>query len=68
MFIPLAFGLVVHWSIAPVAGSGLVLFPFWQVLVAEREFYEVTVSYLTAMAAQNVSHAEIFFDPQVRIP
>jgi adenosine deaminase len=36
-----------------------------QVLVTERDFYEVTVSYLAAVAAQNVSHSEIFFDPQV---
>jgi len=36
-----------------------------QVLVTEQDFYEVTVSYLTAVAVQNVSHSEIFFDPQV---
>lgn len=36
-----------------------------QVLVTERDFREVMVSYLTAVAAQNVKHAEIFFDPQV---
>jgi len=34
------------------------------VLVTERDFYELTTAYLRRAAAQGVSHAEIFFDPQ----
>ena len=36
-----------------------------QVLVTEGDFHEVMVSYLSSVAAQNVRHSEIFFDPQV---
>ena len=34
------------------------------VLLGERDFYELTWAYLQRAAAQNVRHAEIFFDPQ----
>lgn len=36
-----------------------------QVLMTEQDFYEVTMLYLGRVAAQNVIHTEIFFDPQV---
>ena len=36
-----------------------------QVLMTEEDFYEVTMLYLSRVAAQNVVHTEIFFDPQV---
>jgi len=35
-----------------------------QVLLYERDFYEVTWAYLQKAASQGVRHAEIFFDPQ----
>ena len=34
------------------------------VLVEERDFYDLTWAYLTRAHADNVRHAEIFFDPQ----
>jgi len=34
------------------------------VLRRERDFYEMTMAYLQRAAADNVRHAEIFFDPQ----
>lgn len=34
------------------------------VLQTEQDFYDLTWAYLTKMAAQNVRHVEIFFDPQ----
>jgi adenosine deaminase len=34
------------------------------VLLRERDFYDLTWDYLRRRAAQNVRHAEIFFDPQ----
>jgi adenosine deaminase len=34
------------------------------VLVTERDFYDMTMAYLRRAAADNVRHAEIFFDPQ----
>ncbi|HVH65770.1 MAG TPA: adenosine deaminase, partial [Candidatus Acidoferrum sp.] len=34
------------------------------VLLAERDFYDLTWAYLQRAAAQGVRHAEIFFDPQ----
>jgi adenosine deaminase len=34
------------------------------VLVAERDFFDLTLAYLARAHAQNVMHAEIFFDPQ----
>ena len=34
------------------------------VLRRERDFYEITMAYLRRAAADNVRHAEIFFDPQ----
>ena len=34
------------------------------VLVAERDFYELTTAYLAKAHSQNVLYAEIFFDPQ----
>ncbi|HVF02254.1 MAG TPA: adenosine deaminase [Rubrobacteraceae bacterium] len=35
-----------------------------QVLLNERDFYDLTWAYLEKVSAQNVRHAEIFFDPQ----
>jgi adenine deaminase len=35
-----------------------------QVLVREQDFFDLTWAYLTRMAAENVRHVEIFFDPQ----
>jgi len=35
-----------------------------RVLVSEQDFYDLTWAYLRRSAAQNVRHAEIFFDPQ----
>ena len=37
------------------------------VLVAERDFYELTEAYLAKAAAQNIVHAELFFDPQAHL-
>jgi len=34
------------------------------VLLRERDFYDLTWAYLERVAAQNVIHTEIFFDPQ----
>ena len=34
------------------------------VLQTERDFYDLTMAYLTKAAGQGVRHAEIFFDPQ----
>jgi adenosine deaminase len=34
------------------------------VLLTERDFYDMTAAYLRRAAADNVRHAEIFFDPQ----
>ncbi len=34
------------------------------VLLTERDFYDLTMAYLSRAAAQGVRHAEIFFDPQ----
>jgi adenosine deaminase len=34
------------------------------VLIEERDFYDLTWTYLKRVHAQNVLHAEIFFDPQ----
>jgi adenosine deaminase len=34
------------------------------VLHREQDFYELTAAYLAKVASQNVTHAEIFFDPQ----
>jgi len=34
------------------------------VLLTERDFYDLTLAYLSRAAAQGVRHAEIFFDPQ----
>src|SRR5919202_4478419 len=35
-----------------------------RVLLREQDFYDLTWAYLLRAAAQNVRHAEIFFDPQ----
>ena len=35
-----------------------------QVLLNERDFYYLTWAYLQKVSAQNVRHAEVFFDPQ----
>jgi adenosine deaminase len=35
-----------------------------RVLVTERDFYELTETYLERAVSQSVRHAEIFFDPQ----
>ncbi len=34
------------------------------VLLTERDFYDLTMAYLSRAAGQGVRHAEIFFDPQ----
>jgi adenosine deaminase len=34
------------------------------VLLQEQDFYDMTAAYLRRAAADNVRHAEIFFDPQ----
>jgi adenosine deaminase len=34
------------------------------VLLTEQDFYDMTMAYLVRAAADNVRHAEIFFDPQ----
>lgn len=34
------------------------------VLRTERDFYELTLAYITKAASQGVRHAEVFFDPQ----
>jgi adenosine deaminase len=34
------------------------------VLRTEQDFYDLTMAYLTRVAAENVLHTEIFFDPQ----
>ncbi|HEX3719122.1 MAG TPA: adenosine deaminase [Verrucomicrobiae bacterium] len=34
------------------------------VLQTEQDFYELTAAYLAKVASQNVTHVEIFFDPQ----
>src|SRR6516225_3012081 len=35
-----------------------------QVLIHDKDFYDLTWAYLTKAHEQNVRHAEIFFDPQ----
>lgn len=35
-----------------------------QVLVKERDFYDLTMAYMARCAEQNILHVEIFFDPQ----
>lgn len=35
-----------------------------RVLVSERDFYDLTLAYLSKAHSQNVRHAEMFFDPQ----
>jgi adenine deaminase len=35
-----------------------------RVLLHEQDFYDLAMAYLTRAAAENVRHAEIFFDPQ----
>ena len=34
------------------------------VLLAEQDFYDLTLAYLTRVAADGVRHVEVFFDPQ----
>jgi adenine deaminase len=34
------------------------------VLLAEQDFYDLTLAYLKRVAANNVRHVEVFFDPQ----
>ena len=34
------------------------------VLIEEKDFYDLTWAYLTKVASENVKHVEIFFDPQ----
>jgi adenosine deaminase len=34
------------------------------VLIHERDFYELTIAYLTRARSQGVRHVEVFFDPQ----
>ena len=38
-----------------------------QVLIEEQDFYDLTWAYLEKARAQNVLHAEIFFDPQAHM-
>ncbi len=35
-----------------------------RVLIAEQDFYDLTYAYLKRVAADNVRHVEVFFDPQ----
>ena len=35
-----------------------------QVLLAEQDFYDLTLAYLERAAADGARHAEVFFDPQ----
>lgn len=35
-----------------------------QVLLQEQDFYDLTLAYLTRVAADTVRHVEVFFDPQ----
>ncbi|HJP19960.1 MAG TPA: adenosine deaminase, partial [Alphaproteobacteria bacterium] len=35
-----------------------------RVLIEERDFHELTMAYLRQVGAQNVRHAEVFFDAQ----
>jgi adenine deaminase len=44
-----------------------VYYPAMDVLVTERDFYDLAHAYLVRAAAQNVRHAEVFFDPQVHV-
>ena len=44
-----------------------VYYPAMQVLVTERDFYDLAHAYLVRAAAQNVRYAEVFFDPQVHM-
>jgi adenosine deaminase len=37
------------------------------VLLVEADFYDLTAAYLARAAAQNVVHAELFFDPQAHL-
>jgi len=37
------------------------------VLLVERDFYDLTAAYLARAAAQNIVHAELFFDPQAHL-
>jgi adenosine deaminase len=39
-------------------------YPAMNALVTEADFYDLAWSYLAKAAAQNIVHAEIFFDPQ----
>jgi adenosine deaminase len=36
-----------------------------RVLLGERDFFDLTSAYLEKVSAQNVRHAEVFFDPQI---
>jgi len=38
-----------------------------QVLVTERDFYDLACAYLAQARQQNIRHAEIFFDPQAHV-
>ena len=38
------------------------------VLVAERDFYDLTAAYLRRVAADGARHVEVFFDPQSHVP
>lgn len=44
-----------------------VYYPAMDVLVGEQDFYDLAYAYCTRAAAQNVRHAEVFFDPQVHM-
>jgi adenosine deaminase len=44
-----------------------VYYPAMDVLVTEDDFRDLAYAYLQRAAAQNVRHAEMFFDPQVHV-
>jgi len=44
-----------------------VYYPAMDVLVTEEDFHDLALAYLRKAAAQNVRHAEVFFDPQVHV-
>jgi adenosine deaminase len=39
-----------------------------EVLVTERDFYDLTTAYLRRVAADGARHVEVFFDPQSHVP
>ena len=39
-----------------------------EVLLTERDFYDLTMAYLRRVAADGARHVEVFFDPQSHVP